>query len=362
MQDATPSAPEGSMNNDDATSWGLLLIAALWVLFGGLGLGEYLVKLIQLDLLGVPGVVVSIFVIGGGIGILHGNRFVGAITRLYAWGFLIMPPIAIVLNLLDGSQFSSISFNKNVFPIPLWVDYSIFVILFLIGLWMEWVLRRKYQKGFFETAKYPTLEKVKRRKEEGDKNRSPESTNNERRNRSWLGDLSFTSRVTLLATAAIATLIGLGLGFLPEGTDKDEMFIQRGGERHLVYYGTRFGRLSYVVFIHQNENQPEEGETENGQRNTVDQSHDPVLLHAPDGTTVPLPGHHQLYEIEDGKLITSNKRVTLDQLKSFLHSNPETYGIQSLLNDAGSDTSGRTPTHLNKRWCSMSDLGRSGEP
>ena len=50
------------------------------------------------------------------------------------------------------------------------------------------------------------------------------------------------------------------------------------------------------------------------------------------GTTmIQLPTKTQLYEIQNGKIATSEERVTLDSMEQFLQSNPEEYSIRALL-------------------------------
>ncbi len=56
-----------------------------------------------------------------------------------------------------------------------------------------------------------------------------------------------------------------------------------------------------------------------------------AYLVLPDGARVLLPGSHQLYEIADGELYTSRRRITRKELEAFMDSRPREYTIKSLL-------------------------------
>ncbi len=46
---------------------------------------------------------------------------------------------------------------------------------------------------------------------------------------------------------------------------------------------------------------------------------------------IQLPTEAQLYEVQDGELVTSDQRVTLDKIKRFIDSKPKRYTVSALL-------------------------------
>ena len=56
------------------------------------------------------------------------------------------------------------------------------------------------------------------------------------------------------------------------------------------------------------------------------------LIDSAGGTKmIQLPTKMQLYEIQSGRIVTSEERVTLSQIEQFLESHPEEYSIKALL-------------------------------
>jgi len=108
-----------------------------------------------------------------------------------------------------------------------------------------------------------------------------------------------------------------------------------GGRMGSVEYGVEFGRLAYVVFQERRESISGVVVQEERRRG------DPVVprLSVPDGGLMRLPGDHQLYEIIDGELATSDRRVSKEDLDAFLDAGSEEYTIDALLEFT--DRSGR---------------------
>jgi len=96
---------------------------------------------------------------------------------------------------------------------------------------------------------------------------------------------------------------------------------------YMVSYALAFDRLSYAVF----QNAPL-GETITS---AVTGSSREKWLSRFDGTKVRLPGEHRLYEFRDGRLLTSDVRVTREEFEAFLHSHPDEYTIDALLESIG---------------------------
>ncbi len=101
-------------------------------------------------------------------------------------------------------------------------------------------------------------------------------------------------------------------------------------------YGTRFGKLVYVVLQHKSSGSMtpavHEGEDRSGMRAGIWIGNEKrMVFEAPDGKEIDLPNETQLYEIVDGKFRSSPERVTKEQLDAFLASNPKRYTIDALL-------------------------------
>lgn len=94
----------------------------------------------------------------------------------------------------------------------------------------------------------------------------------------------------------------------------------------MVQYGwDDGGYLAYAVL--QSRALPARG----GIHGLVTQGTDKAILTKPDGTSVRLPSDVQLYECIDGVFRESDKKVTKDQMKAFIASEPEIYSIDALL-------------------------------
>lgn len=106
----------------------------------------------------------------------------------------------------------------------------------------------------------------------------------------------------------------------------------RGEDQWYVCFGTRFENrveiLEFVLF--QKGSRDWQSEERVISRTTDDNIHEGYLIDDSQ-KEIQLPTDTQLYQILDGKLLSSPYRVTLSQLKSFLETEPEQYTIKRLL-------------------------------
>lgn len=93
-----------------------------------------------------------------------------------------------------------------------------------------------------------------------------------------------------------------------------------------IGYGFKNNELLFVIFVGDSKHEPvSEGISEDSSNNFTG------VLRRADGTEIPLDGRKQLFECVDGIDQESDERVTLEEFKSYLSSNPETYCIDALL-------------------------------
>lgn len=98
------------------------------------------------------------------------------------------------------------------------------------------------------------------------------------------------------------------------------------GDPWAISYGSKNGDLLFVIFVGASKHEPvSAGVSYDSSENFTG------VLRRADGSEIPLDGRKQLFECVDGKDRESDDRVTLEQFKSFIFSNPEAYNIDSLL-------------------------------
>jgi len=134
-------------------------------------------------------------------------------------------------------------------------------------------------------------------------------------------------RCGLWVAATAGALAGSGekLIPLPEDTGFVEASSLEPGHIIGCHHGTRFGRLAYVVF-------------QKGAKVSMvhpDEMTGLAVLPREGGPDLELPGPTQLHEVIDGRYRTTDRTVTLEQLRRFLSRSPEEYTIDALLRSAG---------------------------
>ncbi|MBI4601622.1 MAG: hypothetical protein HY721_06640 [Planctomycetes bacterium] len=131
-------------------------------------------------------------------------------------------------------------------------------------------------------------------------------------------------KAALLAGALAAVAAGALLRAIPEPTNEGGMTTGPSRTLYYVGHGTRYGKLAYVVF------QREKGSlTAPVGSDSEGRAH--LRLPGGSGEKLRLPGRSQIYEIVEGRLQGSEHRVTLEQFRAYMASDPPEPSLGGLL-------------------------------
>ena len=158
-----------------------------------------------------------------------------------------------------------------------------------------------------------------------------------------------------LVILLVACFFVTGCDNKPETKDSEypsinfwERQYQDGNTLWFVCYGTSSNELSFVFFEKGSIDPPNipgirrivsrEISHQVGTKTIIDKCEGWLIVDNYSTKMIQLPTEKQLYEIKDGKLVSSDERVTLDQMKDYIESQPSDYSIESLLSYVKNNT------------------------
>jgi hypothetical protein len=221
----------------------------------------------------------------------EGARWWGA---LIAWFLAGGGGLFLVISLATSLPLEWRIEGKFVMPAPRWAVALLGGAVLVLGLSVALALRRLARRGLFRVPRGIALDR-----------------------RSRLQVLAAMAASLVLSAAGV-----IWWRSIPDAEDEG-WTINKGPERlFFVGHGTRCGKLAYVVFARA------EGYLSHPIRRGRPGE---AYLEKPDGTRILLPGEHQLYEVSNGILRSSDRRVSREELEAFLDSHPEEYTLDALL-------------------------------
>jgi hypothetical protein len=218
------------------------------------------------------------------------------------WGlafglFTLFGSIAMVVALLVGFEGVAIGdFQASAFP-P-WYLFFLCQLAFAMGLFTVIALRRLRRRGWFLPPGSP----------------EPAIDPQTRRGLWMAGALG----------AVLALGFQVGLAALDRLTTDQEWSTGSTTGQHAIAYGTRYGKLAYVVFRKVRGNvlaQTVHRGSRKGQ----------AAIQVEGVPRIPLPARTQIHEIVDGRYRTTDRTVTLEELEAFMAAKDPGDDMDSLL-------------------------------